>query len=58
MRVRAGVVAAFFVLMIPPADLARAETVTGRLSSRIRMSEFNPASPDLESSTSAPVTAS
>lgn len=46
MRVRAGVVAAFFVLMIPPADLARAETVTGRLSSRIRMSEFNPASPD------------
>lgn len=44
MRIRAA--AAFFTLVIGSADLARAATVPGRVVSRIRTSEFKPASPD------------
>ena len=38
--------AAFFTLVMGSADLARAATVPGRVVSRIRTSEFKPASPD------------
>ena len=45
MWIRAALGAAL-TLVIGSADLARAATVTGKLESRIRTSEFTPASPD------------